>query len=244
MDSPHPPHPGRPRDASINDALLTAAAEIVESEGFSRATVTAIVQRAGTSKPAFYRRYSHVAEMVAEIMARRHDLELPEDQGSLAADLRAFQHQQANMFNDPLVRKANPGWIAHLAEHPEQAEAFHRGFIQPRMESLGAILARAHARGELPGMGSPEAIGAAVEQLMDVFFAPFVLYSLMPGLGDIEDRQIEGSVHLALLLLGVPLPGPPPGGVPASEPDPASAPDARAAPSPGSGPDPTGRTAP
>ncbi|MGP9693529.1 hypothetical protein ACT3TZ_02760 [Brachybacterium sp. AOP25-B2-12] len=43
-----------------------------------------------------------------------------------------------------------------------------------------------------------------MNELMDVFIGPSPLSSLMACLGDIEERQIEGSMHLARMVLGAP----------------------------------------
>ena len=57
---------GRPRDARIDSAVLDAAAELLAEVGYADLTVAAIADRAGTSRPAVYRRWPTKAHLVHE----------------------------------------------------------------------------------------------------------------------------------------------------------------------------------
>ncbi|WP_141631619.1 helix-turn-helix domain-containing protein, partial [Mycobacterium avium] len=48
---------GRPRDPRIDAAVLRATVELLAETGYPGLLVSAIAQRAGTSKPAIYRRW-------------------------------------------------------------------------------------------------------------------------------------------------------------------------------------------
>ena len=57
---------GRPRDSRIDDSVLVATTELLEEVGYLRLTVGAIAERAGTNKPAIYRRWPTKAHLVHE----------------------------------------------------------------------------------------------------------------------------------------------------------------------------------
>ena len=61
---------GRPRDARIDSAVLDAAAELLAEVGYADLTVAAIADRAGTSRPAVYRRWPTMAHLVHEAAFR------------------------------------------------------------------------------------------------------------------------------------------------------------------------------
>ena len=79
---------GRPRDPRIDDAVLRATVELLGETGYADLSVDAIAERAGTSKPAIYRRWPSKAHLVHEaVFPIAEATELP-DTGSLAGDVR------------------------------------------------------------------------------------------------------------------------------------------------------------
>lgn len=187
---------GRPRDDGIDDALVDAVTELVSEKGFAAATVARVAKLAGTTKPAFYRRFAQIADMVPTIVMRRHG-DLPGiDTGSIAGDLLAFQTFQSRIFGDTFVKRSMAGWLAHLAGHPEQSAAFVDQFLGTRLQILDGILRRAVDRGEI-------ADGYRASQVMDALVGPLLMRSLMPGLGVIDEAIVEESVGTALAVLGV-----------------------------------------
>ena len=79
---------GRPRDPRIDGAVLRATVELLAETGYPGLLVSAIAERAGTSKPAIYRRWPSKAHLVHEaVFPIGAATELP-DTGSLPEDLR------------------------------------------------------------------------------------------------------------------------------------------------------------
>ena len=79
---------GRPRDPRIDDSVLRATVELLGKSGYADLSVDAIARRAGTSKPAIYRRWPSKAHLVHEaVFPISEATELP-DTGSLAGDVR------------------------------------------------------------------------------------------------------------------------------------------------------------
>ena len=57
---------GRPRDKRIDSAVLRSTVELLAETGYADLSVDAIARRAGTSKPAIYRRWPSKAHLVHE----------------------------------------------------------------------------------------------------------------------------------------------------------------------------------
>ena len=58
---------GRPRDPRIDDAVIEATIDLLEQVGYLQLTISAIADRAGTNKPAIYRRWPTKAHLVHEL---------------------------------------------------------------------------------------------------------------------------------------------------------------------------------
>src|SRR5919204_4956149 len=83
--------PGRKRSEESRQAILAAAAELTSEVGYAGLTIEGIAARSGTGKQTVYRWWPSKADVLLEALATRADLDVPvSDQGSYAADLRAF----------------------------------------------------------------------------------------------------------------------------------------------------------
>lgn len=113
------PPSGRPRDPRIDQAVLRAAADLVVEVGYAQLTIAAIAERAGTSKPAIYRRWPSKAHLLHEAAFPAEDerFALP-DTGSLADDLAEMLRRTATAFADPVARAITPGLLAEFAVDP------------------------------------------------------------------------------------------------------------------------------
>ena len=112
------PASGRPRNPRIDTAVLRAAAELVMEVGYADLTVAAIAERAGTSKPAIYRRWPSKAHLLHEAaFPDGEELSLP-DTGSLRGDLAEMLRRTAAAFAHPVARALTPGLMAEIAADP------------------------------------------------------------------------------------------------------------------------------
>ena len=110
---------GRPRDPRIDDAVLRATAELLEEVGYLRLTVAAIAARAGTNKPAIYRRWRTKAHLVHEavfpIDGRAGAFTAGDD---LRSDIRALVAIGVEFLGRPAARAALPGLMAEMIGNP------------------------------------------------------------------------------------------------------------------------------
>lgn len=186
---------GRPRDSRLQRALIESAASLIVEQGYAAVTIDAVVKRAGTTKPAFYRRYSGLAAMIPAIIAARHDEVDQIDTGDLRGDLQHFQQVQAEIFDDPFVRHAMAGWLVHLASHHDDARDFHDNFLAPRLAVVRTMFERAHRRDEIDQLPDPQAV-------MDILVGPMLMRTLMPGLGAVDAEVVTRTVDTALRHIG------------------------------------------
>ncbi|GFG52543.1 TetR family transcriptional regulator [Mycolicibacterium agri] len=106
---------GRPRNPRIDVAVLRSTVELLSKSGYADLSVDAIAKRAGTSKPAIYRRWRSKAHLVHEaVFPISEATDLP-DTGSLAGDVREMIRRTAGVLTTPAARAAMPGLLAEMA---------------------------------------------------------------------------------------------------------------------------------
>jgi AcrR family transcriptional regulator len=133
---------GRPRDPRIDGAVLQATRDLLEEVGYLRLTVAAIAHRAGTNKPAIYRRWPTKAHLVHEAvfpMDGRAEAIAPGD--DLRADIGALVAIGVEFLGRPAARAALPGLMAEMTGDPTlHADVLGRfatgtwGWLQERID--------------------------------------------------------------------------------------------------------------
>lgn len=150
MDLGATPPPARRRGAELEAALLGAAWDELDENGFARFTFDAVAARARTSRSVIYRRWSDTDALA--IAAIRHhfdkDAVIAPDTGTLRGDmiarLRSVSDRRAGvavMIGAQLSGLFGPGGMT-LAAARER-------LIGERTEWADVALERAHARGEI-----------------------------------------------------------------------------------------------
>lgn len=125
---------GRPRDKRIDGAVLRSTVDLLAETGYAALSVDAIVRRAGTSKPAIYRRWASKAHLVHEAVFPIDDATALPDTGSLAGDVREMVRRTAAVLTTPAARAALPGLVGEMA-----ADLTLHGVL---LERFGDILSR------------------------------------------------------------------------------------------------------
>lgn len=186
---------GRPRKDSIDRSILEAVAALVTERGYAHVTIDQVVSRAGTNKPAFYRRFRSLADVVPHLLEFRHGTDEDIDTGTLISDLTEVQRRQQQLFTDPVVMRGFAGWLAEVQADPAHGAAFLVGYLAPRRAYTQVILDRAVARGEIDD-------GADAAWIADLLTGPLVMRAIMPGLPPIDDEFTARTVQAALDALG------------------------------------------
>jgi AcrR family transcriptional regulator len=139
---------GRPRDKRIDSAVLRSAVELLAETGYADLSVDAIARRAGTSKPAIYRRWPSKAHLVHEAVFPISDATALPDTGSSAGDVCEMVRRTAVVLNTPAARAALPGLVGEMAADPTLHAALLERFGDILSRGLTDRLADAVARGE------------------------------------------------------------------------------------------------
>lgn len=104
---------GRPRDTRIDQAVLAATVALLEEVGYLRLSIAAVAERAGTTKPAIYRRWPTKAHLVHEAVfpleGRATTFSLGID---LRGDIRGLVAMSVELLGRPAARAALPGLMA------------------------------------------------------------------------------------------------------------------------------------
>ena len=185
---------GRPRKSSIDDSIVSAMATLVAERGYAAVTVDQVVARAGTNKPAFYRRFQSLADVVPQVLASRHGTDEDIDTGTLVGDLVTVQDRQKRLFTDPVVTRGFAGWLAKVNADPEVGLPFFQAYLAPRRAYTQTILDRAVNRGEIAVTVDPSWIA-------DLLTGPLIMRAVVPGMPPIDDRLIAQTIHATLDVL-------------------------------------------
>jgi AcrR family transcriptional regulator len=152
VDSPRkPPNPSR-RNPQVHDAILDAAAALLEEKGYAGVTIDAIASRAGAGRQTIYRWWSSKAAIFMEIYNRAAQETIGNagdiDTGSLAGDVQALILGLRSLFSQTIAGKALQGMVAEVQCNPSAAEPFLQ-FMEERFAIADRIYERALARNEL-----------------------------------------------------------------------------------------------
>lgn len=140
---------GRPRDRGIDEAVLKATVELLAETSYADLSVDAIAARAGTSKPAIYRRWRGKAHLVHEaVFPRTATTDLP-DTGSLEADVREMLRRTLSVLSTPASLAALPGLVGEMASDPTLHTALLERFGDVLAGTLADYVEAAARRGEI-----------------------------------------------------------------------------------------------
>ncbi|MCO7221347.1 helix-turn-helix domain-containing protein, partial [Klenkia sp. PcliD-1-E] len=107
MTSPTAPAPrpvGRPRDPSLDVAILDAALQLLGEGGLDACALDEVARRAGVGKATIYRRWRSKDDLVRDAFGSTEPHLVPEDRGSLTADGEALLRALAGALGEPRAR--------------------------------------------------------------------------------------------------------------------------------------------
>jgi AcrR family transcriptional regulator len=172
-NDPQARSPGRPRSERAHRAILQAANELLESEGFAALSVEAIAERAGVSKATIYRRWPNRAAVVMDGFLSTVSLEVPfPHTGHAREDIRIHMRRLAEAFSGKIGRTV-AALMAEGQSDPELAGALRSRWLLVRRAEAREILELGIERGELR-----EDID--LEVAVDVLYGP-IYYRMLVG---------------------------------------------------------------
>ena len=188
--------PGRPRSPAADLAIVRATLELLVADGYRALTMERVRERAGVGKATLYRRHSSKEELIRAVVEHLHQgLAVPEDTGSLEGDFAAVARTAIANAGTTQFATFMPRMLAEVAHEPELREIFYAALVQPRRDTLEAILRRAIDRGEV----RPD---ADLDLAIDVIAGPMIYKILITG-GEIADLADRPARVLELVMDGL-----------------------------------------
>jgi AcrR family transcriptional regulator len=176
--------PGRPRRRSTDDAITTAALDLLAERGFQAATIEAIAERAGVGRNTIYRRWRSKEELIADALRELttdFDVWRTDDLFTLLLNwLRDF----SRTFSDPLLGRLLAGVLGELQRNPVFADVYAERVVRPRRDALLGRLRDAQEHGELRA-------DVDVEYVADLLGGALLLRLLPLGLPAVGERYAE-----------------------------------------------------
>jgi AcrR family transcriptional regulator len=109
------PRVGRPRDPRLDEAIIAATLSLLDEQGYVGLSFAAVAKRAGTTKPAIYRRWASKRDLVLEAVFRTQGDDVVANTGNLDADLRTMVRWSLEKLGSPVGRAALAGLLAEPA---------------------------------------------------------------------------------------------------------------------------------
>lgn len=181
---------GRPRDPRIDAAVLSATVELLAETGYPGLLVSAIAERASTSKPAIYRRWPSKAHLVHEAVFPIGAATKIPDTGSLHDDLREMVCRTMAVLTTPAASAALPGLIGEVAADPTLHSALLERFSGLIGGGLAELLEKAAARGEVRADVTAAELAEAI--------AGLILLGLLTRPTELDDTWIDRTTTLLL----------------------------------------------
>jgi AcrR family transcriptional regulator len=142
----------RRRGAALEAAILDAAWDVLQTDGWNGFTFAGVAERAHSSKPVLYRRWRSREELLRATLRRRGETvrrEVP-DTGSLRGDtiavLTGINHLRGSVAAVMSMRLSAQFQDLDLGLSPAE---LRQELVGDRESSMEVIVARAIARGEL-----------------------------------------------------------------------------------------------
>ncbi|WP_461006394.1 TetR/AcrR family transcriptional regulator [Streptomyces capparidis] len=188
----------RRRGAVLEEAILRAAAEVLQESGVAGLTMEEVARRAGTNKNALYRRWpNRLALGVAAYRRLAAARTVPPDTGSLRGDALEMLRRANSTWSSPygeilrgLIAAADgtPEFLAELRRDPAAGgdacqaawltllgRAVARGEAAPEaLHPRVAATPTALLRNEYLARGAPSVPDAVLAEIVDEVFLPLV----------------------------------------------------------------------
>ncbi|MFG2146707.1 TetR/AcrR family transcriptional regulator [Streptomyces sp. NPDC048696] len=174
---------GRPRSETARRAVLDAALELCQRDGYQELTMKGIADVAGVGRQTVYRwwptKQDVLMEVLVELPHRAPDRLFP-DTGSVRHDVEELLRYTFQLTQG-VTGRALVGLMADAQGDAELSRRLQESVIGPRREVLRRILERGVRRGELSETG-----GASLDLAVDFAFG-VMWYRLLSRHAPVDD---------------------------------------------------------
>ncbi len=142
--------PGRPRDPSVEKAILRAALRRIISDGYSRVTIGDVAADAGVTRPTVYRRWASKRDLVVAALDFSLQEEREQDPVGRFEELppaEALKRALHHAFPSDRGMKAIGHVLMEAEQNPELLDLVRRHAIEPRVRPFMDTLRRLRDEG-------------------------------------------------------------------------------------------------
>ncbi|WP_157768956.1 TetR/AcrR family transcriptional regulator [Pseudarthrobacter sulfonivorans] len=183
--------PGRPRDTTLEAAVLAATVDLLLEGDTRDVTIAAITERSGVSRAAVYRRWASREELLAAALdSVRSGVELTRRGSSLETILSAYE--QAAVAVDGRVGKLVKKRVALGLENESLRALSWERHVSRRRAPIAAEIRRGIEAGELDPSVDVEAM---IDLINGLYYYQFVVRA------DSDDEETRSRVHAAVKLV-------------------------------------------
>lgn len=183
--------PAGSRGDATRAALLEAATELIEEEGYAAASVAAIAERSGVAVGALYRHFPSKAELFVEVFRNAAEQELAAlreasaEPGSVVAKLDAVVRE----FTDSSLARPRLAWALGYEPVDPLVDAERLAYRQTYRRRLAALIRAGVEGGELPGQDADLTAASLIGAISEALVSP-----LSPVGDDIEAEELADSL--------------------------------------------------
>jgi AcrR family transcriptional regulator len=139
---------GRPRDPSLDVAIVGAALELLAEGGYGALTMEAVAARAGVGKATLYRRWPAKEQLVVDALSTLAAPDEP-DPGAAPRDALVVLLEGLRRGAGSLSARIWPRLLSEAADHPEVLRRYREQVHDPRRRRFRAVLQRAVEAGQV-----------------------------------------------------------------------------------------------
>lgn len=184
MEPPSPRRKGRPRDASADERILAAAAELILKHGYDNMTVDEVAAKAKAGKATVYRRWAGKEDLAFAALEQLYSTELPlPDTGSIREDLRQSFTQALEFVSSETGRAYLRMTIAESLRD-DRLGALYTAAHNQQEAAARTMFERGIARGELR---ADMRVDFAVTWISGLLVLNSAIDKPQPGLDEVDD---------------------------------------------------------
>lgn len=179
---------GAVRSPQSTEAILDAAAAILEEHGYKAFTMDALVERAGSSKPTIYRWWRSKGALLRDVYERTAlTFVTAPDTGDLERDLIVHLRSLWSWWRSSSAGETLRSLITEIQHDSTGIDEFREAFLPRRERTLRKIFARAVDSGQITE-------GAAVEVAVSMLTGMSWLHLVTANLENLDDIDKAVSV--------------------------------------------------
>lgn len=176
---------GARRSPASQEAILAAAQDILNEQGFRGFSIEAVARRARAGKPTIYRWWPTKAKLLLDVYQRQKRNVIFADQGPLEEDLYRFLDSLLTQWRDSATGEIFRSFIAEAQSDPDAAKAL-ADYSAERRRHTAQIIQRAVDRGE--------AAAATDTEMVADMIAAYAWTRLLTGRLDADEPSLRRAV--------------------------------------------------